>query len=64
MSIDTPLTLAESQQVIRLTTEIAALNEALQCVTHGASPSAIYGRIDSLIAERREARRNVVNQEA
>lgn len=60
MSIDTPLTLAESQQVIRLNTEIAALNMALQCVTEGVSPSVIYGRIDSLIAERRAARRLVM----
>ena len=36
----------------QLATEIAALREALACVTPGAESAVVHGRIDSLIAER------------
>ena len=43
MPVNRPMALAH---------EIAALREALACVTAGASSDMVHGRIDSMIAER------------
>lgn len=46
------LTTLPSHRPMAIAHEIAALREALQCVTPGASSDAVHGRIDSMIAER------------
>ncbi len=50
-----PLSLTETVRAVRLQTEIGALREARECVTDGAVPDVLYGRIDDLIAQRRAA---------
>lgn len=55
MSIDIPLTLDESREVVRLRHELVALRQALDSVTDSSTPAIIYGRVDSLINERQDA---------
>ncbi len=62
MSLDTPLTLDEAQQVKRLQSEIAVLREARECVTDSATPAVIYGRVDELINRRQDALLGIFQQ--